>query len=223
LPADGTQPAAPSPWLVLGLGNPGPEYAGNRHNAGAMVIDLLAQRAGVKLKSHRARADIAETRIEGVRAILARPRSYMNESGGPAAGLLSFFRIRAEHTVVVHDEIDLPFGRIQLRFDGGDAGHNGLRSLRRSLGTGDFFRVRLGVGRPTGRLDAADHVLRDFSSRERTELPLLLERGADAVATLLRDGLDAAQNIHHTDPAADTSNVGSTGRGDGRDVGRDSI
>jgi PTH1 family peptidyl-tRNA hydrolase len=190
------------PWLVFGLGNPGTEYAGNRHNAGAMVIDLLAQRAGAKLKAHRARAEIAETRIDGVRAVIARPRSYMNESGGPAAGLLSFFRIGLERTVVVHDEIDLPFGRIQVRFDGGDAGHNGLRSIRRSLGTGDFFRVRLGVGRPSGRLEAAGHVLRDFSSRERTEVPLLLERGADAVATLLREGLVAAQNAYHGDPDA---------------------
>jgi PTH1 family peptidyl-tRNA hydrolase len=123
----------------------------------------------------------------------------MNESGGPAAGLLSYFRLSAESLVVVHDEIDIPFGRIQVRFDGGDAGHNGLRSLRRSLGTGDFFRVRLGVGRPAGRQEAADHVLRDFSSRERAELPLLLERGADAVLTLLRDGLAAAQNAYHGD------------------------
>jgi peptidyl-tRNA hydrolase, PTH1 family len=191
--------AASDPWLVLGLGNPGREYAGTRHNAGAMVIDLLADRTGAKLKSHRARAEIAETRIDGVRAIIARPRSYMNESGGPAAGLMSFFRIGPDRLVVVHDEIDLPFGRIQVRFDGGDAGHNGLRSLRRSLGTGDFFRVRLGVGRPAGRQEAADHVLREFSSRERAELPLLLERGADAVATLVRDGLAAAQNAYHGD------------------------
>jgi PTH1 family peptidyl-tRNA hydrolase len=189
----------PGPWLVLGLGNPGREYAANRHNAGAMVVDLLAERAGVKLKSHRARAEIAETRIEGVRAIVGRPRTYMNESGGPAAGLLSFFRIEPDHLVVLHDEIDLPFGRIQVRFDGGDAGHNGLRSLRRSLGTGDFYRVRLGVGRPPGRQEAAGHVLRDFSSRERDELSLLLERGADAVGTLLRDGLAAAQNAYHGD------------------------
>ena len=186
-------------WLVLGLGNPGPEYVNNRHNAGGMVVDLLAQRAGAKLKSHRARAEIAETRVDGVRAVLAKPRTYMNESGGPAAGLLSFFRITAENTVVIHDEIDLPLGRIQVRFDGGDAGHNGLRSIRRSLGTGDFFRIRLGVGRPPGRREAASHVLRDFSGRERPELDLLLERAADAVGTLLRDGLEAAQNRYHGD------------------------
>jgi PTH1 family peptidyl-tRNA hydrolase len=187
-------------WLVLGLGNPGTDYANTRHNAGAMVIDLIAERARMKLKSHRARADIAEMRIGGVRAIVGRPRSYMNESGGPAAGLLSFFRIDPAHTVVLHDEIDLPFGRIQVRFDGGDAGHNGLRSLRRSLGTGDFYRVRLGVGRPTGRTEAADHVLRGFSATERKELPFLLDRGADAVEMLLVDGLEAAQNAFHGDP-----------------------
>jgi PTH1 family peptidyl-tRNA hydrolase len=184
-------------WLVLGLGNPGAEYANNRHNAGAMVVDVLAHRAGVKLKSHRARAEIAETRVDGVRAVLAKPRTYMNESGGPAAGLLSFFRIAPANTVVIHDEIDLPLGRMQVRFDGGDAGHNGLRSIRKSLGTGDFFRVRLGVGRPPGRKEAADHVLRDFGSRERIELELLLERGADAVGALLGDGLEAAQNRYH--------------------------
>jgi PTH1 family peptidyl-tRNA hydrolase len=162
-----------------------------------MVVDLLAQRAGAKLKSHRTRADIAETRVETVRAVLAKPRAYMNESGGPAAGLLSFFRIGPNNAVVVHDEIDLPLGRIQVRFDGGDAGHNGLRSIRRSLGTGDFFRIRLGVGRPSGRREAATHVLRDFSRRERPEVELLLERAADAVGTLLRDGLEVAQNRYH--------------------------
>lgn len=201
--ADAAPAAAGGPWLVLGLGNPGPEYAGNRHNAGAMVIDLLAARAGAKLKSHRGRADIAETRVAGVRAIVARPRSYMNESGGPASALAAFFRVAAGQTVVVHDEIDLPFGRLQVRFDGGDAGHNGLRSIRRSLGTGDFYRIRLGVGRPPGRGEAAGHVLRDFSVAERKELPFLLERGADAVETLLTEGLEAAQNAFHGDPTAE--------------------
>src|SRR4051794_9988927 len=168
-----------------------------------MVIELLAERAGAKLKSHKARAEIAETRINGVRAIVGRPRAYMNESGGPAAGLLAFFRIAPANTVVVHDEIDLPFGRIQIRFDGGDAGHNGLRSLRRSLGTGDFYRVRIGVGRPTGRKEAAGHVLREFSNAERKELPFILERGADAVTTLLTNGLEASQNAFHGDPAGE--------------------
>jgi PTH1 family peptidyl-tRNA hydrolase len=198
-PGPGPGPG-PGPWLVLGLGNPGPDYAATRHNAGAMVVELLADRAGARLKSHKAHAEIAEIRISGVRAILAKPRSYMNESGGPAAGLLKFFRIPPANLVVLHDEIDLRFGRLQVRFDGGDAGHNGLRSIRKSTGTGDFFRVRLGVGRPTGRKEAAGHVLREFSGAERKELPFLLERGADAVEVLLRDGLEAAQNAFHGEP-----------------------
>jgi PTH1 family peptidyl-tRNA hydrolase len=127
----------------------------------------------------------------------------MNESGGPASGLIAFFRVGLDRTIVVHDEIDLPFGRLQVRFDGGDAGHNGLRSLRRSLGSGDFYRLRLGVGRPSGRKEAAGHVLGDFNRRERAELPLVLERAADAVTVLLSDGLEAAQNAYHGDPAAE--------------------
>ena len=184
---------------MLGLGNPGPAYAGNRHNAGVMVIDLLAERLGVRLKAHRSRADIAETHIDGERVVLARPRSFMNESGGPLAGLRNFFRVPGERTVVIHDEIDLPFGRIRLRYDGGDGGHNGLRSLRRSLGSGDYYRVRIGVSRPTGRLDPADYVLRDFSARERVELPFVLARAADAVTALLLEGLESAQNAYHAE------------------------
>jgi PTH1 family peptidyl-tRNA hydrolase len=184
---------------VVGLGNPGPAYAGNRHNAGAMVIDLLVHRVGARLKSHRSRADIAETHLNGERVVLARPRSFMNESGGPVAGLRAFFRVPGERTVVVHDEIDLPFGRIRLRYDGGDGGHNGLRSLRRSLGSGDFLRVRIGVGRPPGRQDPAEFVLRDFAARERAEIPFVLDRAADAVTALLVDGLEATQNAVHAD------------------------
>ncbi|MFL6238679.1 MAG: aminoacyl-tRNA hydrolase [Actinomycetes bacterium] len=198
--AEAPSASSGGPWLVLGLGNPGADYARTRHNAGAMVVDLLAERVGVRLKAHRSRTEIAETRIDGVRVVLGRPRAYMNESGGPAAGLLSFFRIPPAQLLVVHDEIDLPFGRIQVRFDGGDAGHNGLRSIRRSIGTGDFFRIRLGVGRPAGRKAAADHVLREFSSTERKELPFLVDRGAEAVSLLLTGGLEVAQNAVHGDP-----------------------
>ncbi len=199
MPAEGAGSGPTSPWLVLGLGNPGPTYAGNRHNAGAMVVDVLAGRVGARLKSHRSRADIAETHINGARVVLARPRSFMNESGGPVAGLRNFFRVPGELTVVIHDEIDLPFGRIRVRYDGGDGGHNGVRSLRRSLGSGDFFRIRIGVGRPPGRQDPADFVLRDFTATERAELPLVLERAADAVTALITEGLAATQNAFHTD------------------------
>ena len=184
------------PWLVLGLGNPGPSYAGNRHNVGWMVVDLLADRMGGRFKVHKARADVVEGRLGGAggpRVVLGKPRSFMNESGGPAAGLLGFYRIPVERLVVVHDELDLPYGTLRLKLGGGDNGHNGLRSLRRSLGTGDFHRVRFGVGRPPGRVDPADHVLRDFGSTERKELELHLVRAGDAAEALLVAGLDRAQ------------------------------
>lgn len=186
-------------WLVVGLGNPGTSYANNRHNAGAMVLDLLADRMGGRLKSHKGRADIAEGRLSGRRVILARPRSYMNESGGAVAGLRAFFRIPPERLLVVHDELDIPFGAVRLKVGGGDGGHNGLRSLRRSLGTGDYVRVRVGVGRPPGRVDPAEFVLRDFSPRERAELPVIIERAADAVEAVLDGGPEAAQNRYHAD------------------------
>src|SRR3954452_14072684 len=185
------------PWLVVGLGNPGPSYAGNRHNAGAMVADVLADRVGGRFKSHRARADVVETRLAGQRVVLAKPRSYMNESGGPIVALRDFFKLPVEGIVAVHDELDLPYGVLRLKLGGGDNGHNGLKSLRRSLGSGEFYRVRVGIGRPPGRQDPADWVLRDFSPVERKELGLHVERAADAVEALLADGLAAAQNTYN--------------------------
>jgi PTH1 family peptidyl-tRNA hydrolase len=182
------------PWLVLGLGNPGPQYAGNRHNAGFMVLDILAGRVGGKFKSHKSRGEVVETRLAGERAVLAKPRSYMNESGGPAASLRDFFKSPIERIVVVHDELDLGAGTLRLKQGGGDNGHNGLKSLRQSLGSGEFYRVRLGVGRPPGRQDPAEFVLRDFSASERKHLGVQLERAADAVEMLISDGLAAAQN-----------------------------
>ncbi|HEX3823816.1 MAG TPA: aminoacyl-tRNA hydrolase [Mycobacteriales bacterium] len=182
------------PWLVIGLGNPGPQYAGNRHNAGFMVLDVLADRVGVRFKSHKARGEVVETRLAGERAVLAKPRSYMNESGGPAASLRDFFKTPIERIIVVHDELDLEAGTLRLKQGGGDNGHNGLKSLRRSLGSGEFYRVRLGVGRPPGRQDPAAFVLRDYSAAERKELGVQLERAADAIETLISDGLAAAQN-----------------------------
>jgi PTH1 family peptidyl-tRNA hydrolase len=185
------------PWLVIGLGNPGPSYAGNRHNVGARVLDLLADRDRSSFKSHKSRSDVVETRFGDDRVVLAKPRSYMNESGGPVSSLRDFFKTPPERMVVVHDELDLPFGALRVKCGGGDNGHNGLKSLRRSLGSGDFHRVRVGIGRPPGRQDPADWVLKDFSPAERKELDLLLERAADAVECLLAEGLPAAQNVYN--------------------------
>ena len=181
-------------WLVIGLGNPGPGYAGNRHNVGFMVLDLLAQRMGGRFKRHRAHAEVLEGRLSGTRVVLAKPRTYMNESGGPAVGLRDFFKTPLGRVVVVHDELDLPFGHLRLKLGGGDNGHNGLRSLRRSLGSGDFNRVRFGVGRPPGQMDAAAFVLRDFAASERKEIEFLVDRAADATEALVTEGLERAQN-----------------------------
>ena len=188
-------------WLVVGLGNPGPSYATTRHNVGRLVVELLAERVGASFTSHRrGRADVLETRMggpPGVRAVLARPRSYMNESGGSVAALRDFFKVRIDHLVVVHDELDIPFGTLRVKQGGGDNGHNGVRSVRAALGTGDFCRVRVGIGRPPGRLDPAVFVLKPYSATERAELPLLVDRAADAVEALVVDGLAYAQNLYN--------------------------
>ncbi|MQA86940.1 MAG: aminoacyl-tRNA hydrolase [Streptosporangiales bacterium] len=188
---------AEDPWLVVGLGNPGLQYAGNRHNAGFMVVDLLAERLSVRFRSHRGRADVAETHLVGGRVVLAKPRSYMNESGGPVAAVRGFFKAPIDHTVVVHDELDLPLGTVRLKQGGGAGGHRGVDSVTKALGSQDYFRVRFGIGRPPGRMDPAHYVLRDFSTAERKELALHVERAADAVEVLIRDGLAVAQNTYH--------------------------
>jgi PTH1 family peptidyl-tRNA hydrolase len=188
------------PFLIVGLGNPGPGYAGNRHNVGAMVLDELAGRAGIRLsagKGARARALAGEGRLAGRRVVLAQPLTYMNESGGPVRGLLDYHHLPVENLVVVHDELDLPFATVRLKRGGGEGGHNGLRSISRSAGTKDYLRVRVGIGRPPGRQDAADFVLKDFSSVERKELDLLVAEAADAVEALVARGLEAAQNEVH--------------------------
>ncbi|GLY64338.1 aminoacyl-tRNA hydrolase [Amycolatopsis taiwanensis] len=190
-------PGAGEQVLLVGLGNPGPRYAGNRHNAGFMVLDELAARVGGKFKAHRAGAEVLEGRLAGRRVVLAKPRSFMNLSGGPVAGTAKFFKIDPSGIVVVHDELDLPFGAIRLKLGGGDNGHNGLRSITKSLGTKDYFRVRFGIGRPPGRQDPADFVLKDFSSVERKELALEVDSCADAVEALVGKGLTAAQNAFH--------------------------
>ncbi|WP_091109409.1 aminoacyl-tRNA hydrolase [Geodermatophilus dictyosporus] len=182
------------------MGNPGPGYAGNRHNVGAMVLDELAARAGVKLapgKGARARALSGEGRLAGRRVVLARPTTYMNESGGPVRGLLDYHKLPATDLVVVHDELDVPFAAVRLKRGGGEGGHNGLRSISRATGTKDYLRVRVGIGRPPGRQDPADFVLKDFSATERKELDLLVAEAADAAEELVALGLEAAQNVVH--------------------------
>jgi PTH1 family peptidyl-tRNA hydrolase len=183
--------------LVVGLGNPGPKYAGNRHNVGFLVLDVLADRVGGKFKAHKGGAEVLEGRLAGRRVVLAKPRGYMTTSGGPVAGTAKFYKVPPASIIVVHDELDLPFGTIRLKLGGGENGHNGLRSITKSLGTKDYHRVRFGVDRPPGRMDPADYVLRDFSAVERKELAFELDRTADAVEALLALGLEAAQNKFH--------------------------
>ena len=186
-------------WLIVGLGNPGAQYQGNRHNVGQMVLDELATRIGAGFKAHKARAQVLEGRlgIGGPRVVLAKPMSYMNVSGGPVSALANFYGIAPDHVVAVHDEIDIPFNTVKLKLGGGEGGHNGLRDISKALATKDYLRVRVGVGRPPGRMDTADYVLRDFGTTERKELPFLLDDAADAVESLVRDGLTAAQQKFH--------------------------
>ena len=187
-------------WLVAGLGNPGPGYSRNRHNVGQMVLDELASRMGGNFKSSKSRAQILEGRlgIGGPRVVLAKPLTYMNLSGGPVSSLTKFFNIDPEHVVAVHDEIDIPFNTVKLKLGGGEGGHNGLRDISKALGTKDYLRVRVGVGRPPGRMDTADYVLKDFSGTEAKELPFLIGDAADAVELLLAQGLTAAQQKFHS-------------------------
>lgn len=191
---------ADDPWLVVGLGNPGAQYAANRHNAGFMVVDVLAARMGGRFKAHKHRADAVEGRLGTTRAILIKPKTYMNESGGPVAAMRSFFSVPMAHVIVVHDELDLEAGVVRVKLGGGDNGHNGLRSVTKSLGSKDYLRVRLGVGRPPGQMDPADYVLRDVPSSMREELKLEVEVAADAVESLITKGLDVTQNYFHQSP-----------------------
>jgi peptidyl-tRNA hydrolase, PTH1 family len=187
-------------WLVVGLGNPGPAYAGHRHNIGYLVNDELARRLGGSWKAHKSsRTDVVEGRLTsaaggvGPRLVLGRPRSYMNEVGGPVKALATFYKVRPDHLVVIHDELDIPFDTMRVKTGGGDNGHNGLKSIRGSLGTGDFYRVRVGIGRPPGRQDVADFVLSNYSSTERKVLPFQVDSAADAVECLVSDGLEKTQ------------------------------
>lgn len=184
-------------YLVVGLGNPGPDYSGNRHNVGFMVADELAHRIGGRFKVHKSHALLVEGRLHGHRVVVAKPMSFMNLSGGPVAGLSQFFRIPVERLIVIHDELDIPFSAIRLKSGGGDNGHNGLKSITKSMGSRDYLRVRFGIGRPPGRTDPAAFVLKDFSATEKKEIPFLVDRAADAVESLMSGDLAAAQNIYH--------------------------
>ena len=181
-------------WIVLGLGNPGSKYEGNRHNIGAVIIEEMTSESGANLKRHKSGCLIAEA--GGV--VYARPMSYMNENGRQTSALLRFYKVTPEKLVVVHDELDIPFGDIRVKFGGGVAGHNGLKSLSQSIGTKDFTRVRFGISRPPGQKDPADHVLSDFTKAERSELPSLKQTAKDAVEKVVEHGVERAMNEVNT-------------------------
>ncbi|ULN46522.1 aminoacyl-tRNA hydrolase [Mycolicibacterium goodii] len=186
------------PLLVVGLGNPGPAYAKTRHNLGFMVADVLAGRIGSAFKVHkRSGAEVVTGRLAGSSVVLAKPRCYMNESGRQVGPLAKFYSVPPQQIVVIHDELDLDFGRIRLKLGGGEGGHNGLRSVASALGSKDFHRVRIGVGRPPGRKDPAAFVLENFTAAERAEVPTIVEQAADATELLIAQGLKPAQNTVH--------------------------
>lgn len=186
-------------WLVAGLGNPGPGYAGNRHNVGQMALDELADQVGARFSRHRTTTMLAEGRLRpgGPKLVLIKPMSYMNTSGGPVSSAAQYFGIPPERTIVMHDDLDLPFETIRLKADGGHGGQNGVRDIIKALGTPQFLRVRIGIGRPPGRQDAADYVLKDFAAAERSRLSIVLGDAADAVQDVIDDGLTAAQQRWH--------------------------
>lgn len=186
-------------WVVVGLGNPGPEYARTRHNIGYRVVDELATQMRVNLTRHRrSNADTADTLVESGRIILMKSRTFMNESGGPVSGVVKYANVAPTNIVVIHDELDIPFGVIRIKAGGGDGGHNGIKSIKKSLGSGDFYRVRVGIGRPPGRQDPADFVLKPFNSSERVEVDAVIASAADAVLVLISEGLATAQNRFHS-------------------------
>jgi PTH1 family peptidyl-tRNA hydrolase len=186
------------PLLVVGLGNPGPQYATTRHNLGFLVADILADRMGSGFKVHkRSGAEVATGRLGSRSVLLAKPRTYMNESGRQVGPLAKFYSVAPADVIVMHDELDIDFGRIRLKFGGGAAGHNGLRSVSSALGTNDFARVRIGIGRPPGQKSGAAFVLENFSTPERKEVPTICEQAADAAELLVELGLEPAQNTVH--------------------------
>ncbi|MFM9444555.1 aminoacyl-tRNA hydrolase [Streptomyces acidiscabies] len=198
-----TTPSSTDPWLIVGLGNPGPEYAMNRHNIGFMVADLLAERMGGRFKrAGKAQAQVLEGRLGAPgpasrRAVLAKPMSFMNLSGGPVNALRDFYKVPLSNIVAVHDELDIDYGTLRLKLGGGDNGHNGLKSMTKSMGP-DYHRIRCGIGRPPGRMQVADFVLKDFSATERKELDWFVDRAADAVEALVTEGLERAQQSYNS-------------------------
>lgn len=193
------------PWLVVGLGNPGPGYAGNRHNVGFMVVDELARRARANFSAPKGmRANVAETQISAggfgvvgsdrTKVVLVRPRTFMNESGQAVGKLAAWHKSGVERIVAVHDELDIDFAQLRIKHGGGDNGHNGLKSIRKAMSSGDFYRIRFGIGRPPGRQSAADFVLQNFPASARTDLEIEVGRAADAVESLLQSGLADTQN-----------------------------
>ncbi|MFI8521516.1 aminoacyl-tRNA hydrolase [Streptomyces sp. NPDC085481] len=194
---------ANAPWLIVGLGNPGPDYAANRHNVGFMVADLLADRIGGRFKrAQKAQAQVVEGRMgapgpDNRRVVLAKPMSYMNLSGGPVTALRDFYKVPTAHVVAIHDELDIDFGVLRLKIGGGDNGHNGLKSMTKAMGA-EYHRLRFGIGRPPGRMQVADFVLKDFSSTERKELDYFVDRAADAVECLVTEGLERAQSAYNS-------------------------
>ena len=187
-------------WLIVGLGNPGPEYEKTRHNIGQMVVDELAREVGGSFKKHsKASAVVVEGRLGfgGPKVILMKSLGYMNTSGGPVSAVAKFYGIDPDHIIVVHDELDIPFDTIKLKIGGGEGGHNGLRDITKALGTKDYYRVRTGIGRPPGRMDTADFVLKPFSSTEAKDLPFLISNAADATMMLVKEGLLATQQRYH--------------------------
>lgn len=184
-------------WLVVGLGNPGDQYAATRHNVGQMVIDQLVKRHSVKLASHKSRTHIAAYKlgvgIDAHQIILAKSQSYMNETGGPIKALANFYSVGPEKIIVLHDELDIGFAAIRTKLGGGDNGHNGLKSMSSAFNTPDYYRVRLGIGRPMGQQDPADFVLKQFSKEEKKDLDEFIERGADVVEFLIEKGLELTQ------------------------------
>ena len=187
-------------WLVVGLGNPGAQYAANRHNVGQMVADELASRIGAGFKTHKTPSRVAEgfLRPGGPKLVIAKPNGYMNTSGGPVSALLKYYSLPVDRLIVVHDELDIPFDTVRLKQGGGHGGHNGVRDVSKATDAGDFTRVRVGIGRPPGRQDSADFVLKDFSGTEKASLPNLVSDAADAVEAIVEHGLVAAQQRFHS-------------------------